>query len=336
MKFGRFKWTTAILIALMLANLAIGVLILRRLDAPAPTPVATTVATQQHGRQRAVVARAIDGDTIELESGERVRYLGVDTPESKANQNLSSPEFYGPEASDYNRELVEGQTVVLEADTTETDDYGRLLRWVFLEDGTFVQAELVRNGYAFVNIIPPDDTYAGILRDLERTARAENRGVWEEFKPIAGGSGADEAPAPGANNALSDSDTKLVATFTPASSDVSEESTTVEPAPASCDPSLVDGAIGPDQTQDVLDEQATVVFAVVRTFNSGEAVFLNSHEPYEGYFYVIAFPSVWDRFPEAPETYFDGRCVAIAGRVQAYDGTPQVVLRDPGQVEILR
>lgn len=309
----------------MLANLGIGVAVWRRIDV-APTPV---ISAEQY-RTPASVARVIDGDTIELESGDRVRYLGVDTPESEANQNLSSAEFYGPEATVFNRELVEGQTVLLQRDVTERDDYGRLLRWVFLEDGRLVQAELVRQGYAFVNIIPPDDTFAELLRDLERTARAERRGVWAEFKPIAGGSG-DEVPSlddvsatPAAGAA------RLIATFTPAS-DASDEA-----APTVCEPALVPGAVGPDQAEQALDQRATVVFEVVRTYNSGSAVFLNSHDPYEGYFYVVIFPERWQDFPEPPESYFDGRCIAISGRVQAYRGTPQIVLRSSSQVEILR
>lgn len=330
MHLRRSTLLTSALLVLLAANLVVGILILQRLDRSA----SAGVTTEQPGRVQARVVRAIDGDTVELETGERVRYLGVDTPESEANANLSSPQFYGPEAAAFNRELVEGRTVWLEADTTETDSYDRLLRWVFLDDGQFVQAELVRNGYAFVNIIGPDNRYADLLRDLERTARAERRGVWTEFQPIAGGS-SSEAPTVAAPTATAESaGANLVATFTPTSSATDADTTT--PTPAGCTPALVDGAIGPEQTEEVLDRQATVVFEVVGTHNSGNAVFLNSHDPYQGHFYVVIFPDRWEDFPEPPEAYLDGRCIAIAGRVQAYQGTPQIVLRDSIQIEILR
>nr|WP_290668414.1 thermonuclease family protein [Ardenticatena sp.] len=312
-----WKLLTLAVLFLAMTNIALLVFVLQSraepatlTSAPTPTPFALP-----NNREAVRVVRVIDGDTIEIENGERVRYLGIDTPESDVNPNLSSPEFYGPEATEFNRQLVEGKIVYLEPDQTDRDHFGRLLRWIFLEDGTLVEAEMVRLGYAFVNIIPPDDRYADLLRDLEFVAREQRRGVWSEFKPIAGGSGT-VAPTP---------------TTAPAAT----------PAPATptstgaCDPSLVPGAIGPEEAYDVVDQTATIVFRVVSTYNSGKAVFLNSHDPYQGYFYVVIFPDRWQDFPEPPETYLLDRCIAIQGRVQLYKGTPQIVLRDTIQLAIL-
>ena len=92
------------------------------------------------------MASVIDGDTIALENGETVRYLGVDTPETV---NPTKPvQCYGPEASEANRQLVGGKRVRLER-CPDRDQYGRLLRYVYV-DGVFVEAELVRGGYAYV------------------------------------------------------------------------------------------------------------------------------------------------------------------------------------------
>jgi micrococcal nuclease len=88
------------------------------------------------------VVRVIDGDTIEIAGGAHVRYIGMDTPEI-----YSEVEFYGPKAKAKNIELVEGKLVTLEKDVSETDKYGRLLRYVYV-DGVFVNGELVRRGYA--------------------------------------------------------------------------------------------------------------------------------------------------------------------------------------------
>jgi micrococcal nuclease len=93
----------------------------------------------------AKVIRVIDGDTIELEGGVKVRYIGIDTPETV---HPSKPvQFMGKEASAFNRQLVEGKDVRLEYDVQRTDKYGRTLAYVYVGD-TFVNAELVKQGYA--------------------------------------------------------------------------------------------------------------------------------------------------------------------------------------------
>ncbi len=99
------------------------------------------------------VVRVIDGDTIEIAGGAHVRYIGMDTPET-----YPKVEFYGPEAKAKNIELVEGKLVTLEKDVSETDKYGRLLRYVYV-DGVFVNGELVRLGYAEAVSYPPDTRY---------------------------------------------------------------------------------------------------------------------------------------------------------------------------------
>jgi micrococcal nuclease len=124
------------------------------------------------------VARVVDGDTIEVEMGGRrhtVRYIGIDTPE--VGDPRRPVMCYGEEASRRNRQLVEGKTILLEKDVSETDRYGRLLRYVWA-DGVFVNAALVREGYARVYTVPPDVRYAELFRRLEREAREQGRGLW--------------------------------------------------------------------------------------------------------------------------------------------------------------
>ncbi|RME48535.1 MAG: hypothetical protein D6791_03070, partial [Chloroflexi bacterium] len=121
----------------------------------------------------ATVRRVIDGDTIELTSGDRVRYIGIDTPE------MSEPrECYATEATAKNRELVEGKRVALRKDVSETDRYGRLLRYVYLPTGEMVNAVLVREGYAVASTFPPDVMFADLFVELEREAREAARGLW--------------------------------------------------------------------------------------------------------------------------------------------------------------
>ena len=122
--------------------------------------------------QTALVTEVIDGDTIVIEGDFHVRYIGIDTPE--VHHQL---EAYGMESLQANRELVEGKEVRLERDVSETDKYGRLLRYVYVND-IFVNAELVRQGLAYAQGYPPDTKYQDYLEELETDAREAGRGIW--------------------------------------------------------------------------------------------------------------------------------------------------------------
>ena len=126
------------------------------------------------GPTSGTVARVIDGDTIELESGERIRYIGVDTPESTGGKD----DCYGTEASDRNEELVEGKKVSIEYDVECTDRYDRLLAYVSV-DGEVVNRSLVADGYACTLFIAPNgaDVQAEYSA-LERQAQMQDLGLW--------------------------------------------------------------------------------------------------------------------------------------------------------------
>jgi endonuclease YncB( thermonuclease family) len=129
---------------------------------PAPTPLGT----------EARVVNVIDGDTVEVEMEGRVysvRYIGIDCPEWG--------EGGYEQATQANRQLVEGKSVRLVKDISDTDQYGRLLRYVYVGD-TFVNAELVRSGFAAAFTYPPDVKYSTLLVQLEREAREAGRGLW--------------------------------------------------------------------------------------------------------------------------------------------------------------
>lgn len=128
-------------------------------------------------RLRARVLEVTDGDTVvvRLESGEveRVRYIGVDTPES-----TSLPvECFGQRAAAVNRGMVGGRVVSLEPGIERRDDYGRLLAYV-RRGGTFVNAELVRRGLARTLTIAPNNARAGLFERLEKSAARNGTGLW--------------------------------------------------------------------------------------------------------------------------------------------------------------
>ena len=122
--------------------------------------------------ERATVTRVIDGDTVDIATGQRVRYIGIDTPEVYPER-----EAYGMKAWQANRQLVEGKKVRLEQDVSETAKYGRLLRYVYVDD-ILVNAELVRLGLAEARAYPPDIRYQDLLEQLEVEARQAGRGMW--------------------------------------------------------------------------------------------------------------------------------------------------------------
>jgi|GEM_PF-6709186 len=138
---------------------------------------ASDVSQWETDWQTATVFSVIDGDTIELSNGDRVRYIGIDTPE---RMKPSVPaQCFAEEASVFNSHLVEGKTVRLGRDISDRDRYGRLLRYVFVDD-IFVNAELVRAGYAFAANFPPDISKQELFRSLEHEARANQRGLWAD------------------------------------------------------------------------------------------------------------------------------------------------------------
>jgi len=143
---------------------------------PEPTPIPTTISTPEPtNREKVKVISVTDGDTIKVAGGKALRYIGIDTPETVS---LSQPVgCYGKEASDKNKELVLNKEIEIEKDVSETDKYGRLLRYVYI-DGVMVNEYLVREGYAQANSYPPDIKYQDRLREAQRLAMEEKKGLW--------------------------------------------------------------------------------------------------------------------------------------------------------------
>jgi len=136
-----------------------------------------STATREDRLTEARVTRIIDGDSIEVDIGGvafRVRYIGIDCPEAS--------DSFGPEATEANRQLVEGKTTRLVKDISEVDDFNRLLRYVYVGD-LFVNAEMVRLGYARAVSYPPDLAHDELFADMELRARQAGAGLWAEQAP---------------------------------------------------------------------------------------------------------------------------------------------------------
>ena len=125
------------------------------------------------------VSKVIDGDTIVLDTGEHVRYLGIDAPE--LDKQSGGPAFYAREAVKQNKQLVLLKKVRLEFDVEKKDAYGRLLAYVFVKD-LFVNGELVKRGCAIAMIKPPNVKYRDLLVKHQNEAMSKEIGLWQEKK----------------------------------------------------------------------------------------------------------------------------------------------------------
>ncbi len=128
------------------------------------------------GSLRVKVRWVDDGDTIVVAGGERVRYLGINTPEVAHKDEPGEP--FGDEAKAFNKKLVQGRWINLELAEQQRDPYGRLLAYVFLADGTFVNGKLVRQGYAHLLRKQPKLRYWERLLALQRQALKKKKGMW--------------------------------------------------------------------------------------------------------------------------------------------------------------
>jgi len=137
-----------------------------------------------------LVKKAVDGDTLVLETGERVRLIGIDTPEmhesdklyrdsQRTKTDIATIQAMGRQAWEFTKKLVEGKHVSLEFDVQKHDKYKRLLAYVYLTDGTFLNAEIVRGGYASLMTIQPNVKYADLFLKLFQEARENQRGLWK-------------------------------------------------------------------------------------------------------------------------------------------------------------
>ncbi|HCS21062.1 MAG TPA: nuclease [Bacteroidetes bacterium] len=129
------------------------------------------------------VSKVIDGDTFWIqdgsEKGKKVRLIGIDAPETRRTKKKEVG-YYGKEAKEYVKTRLSGQKVRLEYDVDQIDHYGRLLAYVYLEDGTFLNEELLRLGYAVVMTVPPNVKFADQFIEIQREAREAKRGLWGE------------------------------------------------------------------------------------------------------------------------------------------------------------
>jgi micrococcal nuclease len=237
-----------------------------------------------------------DGDTITLAGGQRVRYLGIDTPE------LSGDHAFSRAAADRNGRLVGGRTVQLESDADDHDRFGRLLRHVWV-DGELAAEVLIREGLGFAQLLPPNRRNRERLEQAQAEARQAGQGLWAGWP------------------ASSLFQVQPRATSVPAKSG----------PPGRCPAEVPEAQAGSG-----LVGQAAAVCLLRTSANQSEgALRLRSAGRRDGVT-VVLFSSTWSAFPAPAQRYFEGKTVLARGRVELFEGEPQLVVRQPGDIRVVQ
>lgn len=241
------------------------------------------------------VVLVYDGDTFLTGDSMRVRLLGVDAPELYQGG--------GDIARDILERFLFGRQIRLERDGEDRDEYGRLLRYVWVGD-TMVNLELVARGYATPRKFQDTLRYWDTLLALERNAARAGRGLWSfnVFQPP---------------------------TLELLRARIAAESVSVETTAGGL------AVIPWADAGNYVGRLVAVEGIVVATYNSGRVCFLNFHQEYRRYFRVAIFSQDFAKFPLQPENYYLRRRVRVTGIIKEYKGAPEMIVNDPGQIEIL-
>ena len=258
-------------------------------------------------RTFALVTEVVDGDTITVSGGERIRLIGIDAPETD--------EQYYEESKAYLKDKILYQEVELESDITNKDVYGRSLRYVWFNN-ELLNAEIVREGLAIAKQYDPDTKYENEIAEAESEAIGRQVGLWADIQTSTSSTGAQDY-----------------------AEDAVDENT-----PSPTVRVLVDETVGNNNNvisyldaDSYIGEIKTVEGTIVDTFKytKGNVIFLNFHDPYEGYFTAIIWSSDWSKFPMSPDIYYKYKKVRVTGEIIEYKGSSEIVVDDPSQIEIV-
>lgn len=247
--------------------------------------------TGEAAARSARVAVVYDGDTFTTDDSLVVRLLGIDAPESYQPG--------GDIARDILENYVSGRSVRLMADSVDRDQYGRLLRYVYVGD-TMVNLEMVRRGYAAFRSYQSSLDFGDTLARAEEEAARIGKGLWS-FN-----------------------------VFAPPTLQLLKEKVKAESVGGVAGLPVVSWLEAGQYTGRLV----TVDGTVVATFNSGKVCHLNFHEDYRRHFSVAIFAQDFAKFPPRPEDFYKERHIRVTGIVKDYKGAPEIIVNDPGQIEV--
>ncbi len=337
--------------------------------------VLAAVAAPASHYETGTVSEVVDGDTLRVRLGdaiETVRLVGIDAPE-RSHPSLGR-EFMGDEAAEYLSSLCLGRTVRMERDREERDRYNRLLRYVFLTppDGRLLNLEMVRAGMARVYQRYPFSRRETFL-SAERLARKEGKGVWKDGGAAearwaaAGGAWPVQVyPAGGrrfvvayrgwahggvergqlaeeidwvlrTRAELSDGEFARRARergYLP----LDASNPTPSPPGRGAEPPRpsASAAVPWDEAQQHVGEEIVVEGTVVGTHRTASMLYLNFHRNWKRYLTVVIRAEDLSRFPGDPEAAFRGKKIRARGEVRLYKDRPEMLIRDPADIAVVR
>lgn len=214
---------------------------------------------------------------------------------------INTPEIGEPGgdiAKEFLTLLILNKSVHLKKDITNKDDYNRLLRYVYL-DNICVNSELIRMGLAETRFYPPDTLYRREFEQIEKIAVRNKKGLWA-FPVFQ----------------------------IPDTSGIFIKGT----APTK----TADQVISYQDAAKYYGKIKTVEGVIVATNNTGKVCFLNFHKDWKRYFTGVIFASDFDKFPKNPEDYYLNRKVRITGLIKEYNGKPEIIIKNPAQIQIIK
>lgn len=214
---------------------------------------------------------------------------------------INTPEMVDPGgdlAKEFLTNMILNKNVHLKKDITIKDDYGRYLYYVYL-DNKMVNMEMVRAGLAETRFYPPDTLYRREFEQIEKIAIRNKKGLWT-FPVFQ----------------IPDTSGIFIKETTPAKT--------------------VDHVISYQDAAKYYGKIKTVEGVIVATNNTGKVCFLNFHKDWKRYFTGVIFASDFDKFPKNPEDYYLNRKVRITGLIKEYNGKPEIIIKNPAQIQIIK
>ncbi len=281
-----------------------------------------------------LIRRVIDGDTVELENGERVRLIGVDTPEIYDERKPVM--YFAHEASNFTKQIAEGEKVRLEFDENNTylehkNKYGRTLAYIYLQDGAFLNAEIIKQGYGFAYTKFPFK-YMEEFRRYQQEAMENEKGLWLET-----------SHNPDVSNLimqyenLNEEGKRLLKEYAESLSvKYSEGSGTAQSGIADTRETGIYSWNSPQLYNGSLDGKEVIIeFTVVNSRNTGKACFLNANSNWKKYFTAVIFRADFNKFPDNPEKHYHRKKLRVTGRLKEYENKPEIILKNPSQIQII-
>ncbi|MEI7640224.1 MAG: thermonuclease family protein [bacterium] len=313
-------------------------------DSALPKMYSATDSSVKTYKFSSKVTRVIDGDTVEISGGRRVRLLGLDTPET-THPDLPAQRF-GEEAKAFTKKAIEGRQCVFECEENNASDvFGRILAYVYC-DNKMVNLDLVKFGYAHVYTKHSNSKMSEFI-SAENFARRRGNGMWNytlkdgRIAQIIDKYGRLNPQGRENFEAALDNLLKGYGVKETEQKDnpelskvMLEEIKKLALTPVAVEVEVKDGSASFKDAAKYLNMETKIHGTIVAVKNTGKVCYLNFDKDYKKYIAVIIFAKNFRKFPQAPEVYYKNKTVTVSGKVVEYKGRLEIIVNGPEQLEI--